>query len=163
MPKTLSVVLITLNEAANLPRTLASVSWAQEIVVVDSGSTDATHRNCQKPRRARHSRSRGRASPRRKTPPSTTPPASGFSRSTPTKKSAPSWPAKSNRFCDGEPPFSAYRIPAAQSFPGQAAAPRRLLARSQAAPLSQRSGAFAERPVHETMEADGPIGTLRTR
>jgi len=42
MPKTLSVVLITLNEAANLPRTLQSVEWAQEIVVVDSGSTDAT-------------------------------------------------------------------------------------------------------------------------
>ena len=42
MPKTLSVALITLNEAANLPRTLASVRWANEIVVVDSGSTDAT-------------------------------------------------------------------------------------------------------------------------
>ena len=42
MPKTLSVVLITLNEAANLPRTLAGVGWAQEIVVLDSGSTDAT-------------------------------------------------------------------------------------------------------------------------
>ncbi len=42
MPKTLSVVLITLNEAVNLPLTLARVSWAQEIVVVDSGSTDAT-------------------------------------------------------------------------------------------------------------------------
>jgi glycosyltransferase involved in cell wall biosynthesis len=42
MPKTLSVALITRNEAANLPRTLASVRWAAEIVVVDSGSTDAT-------------------------------------------------------------------------------------------------------------------------
>ncbi len=39
---TLSVAIITLNEEANLPRTLASVSWANEIVVVDSGSTDAT-------------------------------------------------------------------------------------------------------------------------
>jgi glycosyltransferase involved in cell wall biosynthesis len=42
MPKSLSVVLITLNEEANLPRTLASVCWAQEIIVLDSGSTDAT-------------------------------------------------------------------------------------------------------------------------
>ncbi len=42
MPKTLSVALITQNEAANLPRTLASVQWATEIVVVDSGSTDGT-------------------------------------------------------------------------------------------------------------------------
>jgi glycosyltransferase involved in cell wall biosynthesis len=42
MPKTLSVALITQNEAANLPRTLASVRWANEIVVVDSGSSDGT-------------------------------------------------------------------------------------------------------------------------
>jgi glycosyltransferase involved in cell wall biosynthesis len=39
---TLSVAIITLNEEANLPFTLASVAWANEIVVVDSGSTDAT-------------------------------------------------------------------------------------------------------------------------
>jgi glycosyltransferase involved in cell wall biosynthesis len=39
---TLSVAIITLNEEANLPRTLASIAWADEIVVVDSGSTDAT-------------------------------------------------------------------------------------------------------------------------
>ena len=39
---TLSVAIITLNEEANLPRSLASISWADEIVVVDSGSTDAT-------------------------------------------------------------------------------------------------------------------------
>lgn len=39
---TLSVAIITLNEEANLARTLDSVAWADEIVVVDSGSTDAT-------------------------------------------------------------------------------------------------------------------------
>ena len=39
---TLSVAIVTLNEEANLPGTLASVAWADEIVVVDSGSTDAT-------------------------------------------------------------------------------------------------------------------------
>jgi glycosyltransferase involved in cell wall biosynthesis len=39
---TLSVAIITFNEEANLARTLASVAWADEIVVVDSGSTDRT-------------------------------------------------------------------------------------------------------------------------
>lgn len=38
----LSVALVTFNEAENLGRTLASVPWAGEIVVVDSGSNDGT-------------------------------------------------------------------------------------------------------------------------
>ncbi len=38
----LSIAIITLNEEENLPRTLQSVRWAEEIVVVDSGSTDRT-------------------------------------------------------------------------------------------------------------------------
>ena len=42
MGKTLSVAIITKNEEANLARTLESVRWANEIVVVDSGSTDRT-------------------------------------------------------------------------------------------------------------------------
>jgi glycosyltransferase involved in cell wall biosynthesis len=41
-PPLLSVAIITLNEEANLPRTLASVAFADEIVIVDSGSTDRT-------------------------------------------------------------------------------------------------------------------------
>ena len=42
MPSTLSVAIITLNEEANLARTLASVHFADEIIIVDSGSTDRT-------------------------------------------------------------------------------------------------------------------------
>ena len=41
MPK-LSVTVITLNEAANIEACLASVAWADEVLVVDSGSTDGT-------------------------------------------------------------------------------------------------------------------------
>lgn len=40
--KRLSAVLITLNEEHSLPRALDSVAWCDEIVVVDSGSTDRT-------------------------------------------------------------------------------------------------------------------------
>jgi glycosyltransferase involved in cell wall biosynthesis len=35
-------VLLTFNEAANIERALSALSWAKEIVVVDSGSTDET-------------------------------------------------------------------------------------------------------------------------
>jgi glycosyltransferase involved in cell wall biosynthesis len=42
LPSTLSVAIITLNEEANLARTLASVHFADEIILVDSNSTDRT-------------------------------------------------------------------------------------------------------------------------
>jgi glycosyltransferase involved in cell wall biosynthesis len=42
MRQTISVAIITLNEEVNLPRTLASVQFADQIVVLDSGSTDRT-------------------------------------------------------------------------------------------------------------------------
>lgn len=42
MGKTLSVAIITKNEEANLQRTLASVRWADEILIIDCGSTDRT-------------------------------------------------------------------------------------------------------------------------
>jgi glycosyltransferase involved in cell wall biosynthesis len=35
-------LLLTYNEAPNIARTLAKLSWARRIVVIDSGSTDAT-------------------------------------------------------------------------------------------------------------------------
>ena len=37
-----SVIVITLNEAAHIDACLASVAWADEVLVVDSGSTDDT-------------------------------------------------------------------------------------------------------------------------
>ncbi|HRE29784.1 MAG TPA: glycosyltransferase family 2 protein [Anaerolineales bacterium] len=38
----LSAIVLTLNEERHLPECLASLSWADEVVVFDSGSTDAT-------------------------------------------------------------------------------------------------------------------------
>jgi hypothetical protein len=37
-----SVTIITLNEEENLPHAIKSVEWAEEVIVVDSGSTDKT-------------------------------------------------------------------------------------------------------------------------
>src|SRR5687768_6834861 len=41
-PESIGVVLITWNEAPNIARTLAALSWAVQIVAVDSGSDDGT-------------------------------------------------------------------------------------------------------------------------
>jgi glycosyltransferase involved in cell wall biosynthesis len=38
----ISATIITLNEAANIEKALKSLGWADEIIVVDSGSTDRT-------------------------------------------------------------------------------------------------------------------------
>ncbi|MDH4164026.1 MAG: glycosyltransferase family 2 protein [Nitrospirota bacterium] len=46
MSPKLSIAIITLNEESNIRRTLDSVKWADEIVVVDSGSTDGTLAIC---------------------------------------------------------------------------------------------------------------------
>jgi glycosyltransferase involved in cell wall biosynthesis len=42
MPSRISVPVVACNEAANLRKTLESVAWVDEIVLVDSGSTDKT-------------------------------------------------------------------------------------------------------------------------
>ncbi|MET0348249.1 MAG: glycosyltransferase family 2 protein, partial [Rhizobacter sp.] len=41
-PPTLTVVIVAKNEARNIAECVASVSFADEIIVLDSGSTDAT-------------------------------------------------------------------------------------------------------------------------
>lgn len=47
MNPNLSVIIITRNEAANIRACIESVAWAGEIIVVDSGSSDATVNICQ--------------------------------------------------------------------------------------------------------------------
>ncbi len=46
MTPKLSVAIITYNEESNIRRTLESVKWADEIVIVDSGSADRTVEIC---------------------------------------------------------------------------------------------------------------------
>ena len=44
----LSVIIITKNEQDNIEDCLESVKWADEIIVVDSGSIDKTEEICRK-------------------------------------------------------------------------------------------------------------------
>lgn len=48
MTPSLSVIIITKNAAEDIDRCLKSLQWADEIIVVDSGSTDNTVVECQK-------------------------------------------------------------------------------------------------------------------
>ena len=157
----LSVAVITLDEEANLPRTLASVNWAGEIVVVDSGSTDAT---------VAVARDAGALVFEE--------PWKGFAAQ---KNSAighcsgdwilsldadeevgPELAQEIQALLVGEPQFGAYRIPRLNHFLGKPMRhggywpdPKLRLFRCGAAQ-------FAERPVHEAMEASGPVGELKS-
>jgi glycosyltransferase involved in cell wall biosynthesis len=160
MPKTLSVVLITLNEAANLPRTLAGVGWAQEIVVLDSGSTDAT-KEIAKSLGARLIEEPWKGFANQKN--------SAIAHATgewvlsldADEEVSPELAREIEALLQGEPPSSAYRIPRLNHFLGKPLRhggywpdPKLRLFRKGAA-------RFAERPVHETMVAEGPTGTLK--
>jgi glycosyltransferase involved in cell wall biosynthesis len=156
---TLSVAIITLNEEANLPRTLTSIAWADEIVVVDSGSTDGT-RAIAESRNVRF----------------VTEPWRGFA----TQKNfalslctsdwvlsldadeavSPELAASIQRALAAPPPHTAYSLPRRNFFLGRwirhggyyPDAKLRLFPRGQ--------GAFQETPIHETAMFAGNVETL---
>ncbi|MGH9606656.1 MAG: glycosyltransferase family 2 protein [Terracidiphilus sp.] len=160
MPTSLSIVLIALNEAVNLPRTLASVRWAQEIVVVDSGSTDATVAI------AREAGARVFAEPWR---------GFGAQKNSAIDHATGDWilsldadeevSAELGReiqsLLGGEPRFAAYEIPRLNHFLGRPLChggywPDRKLR------LFRRGAArFEERLVHETVKTAEPVGRLK--
>jgi glycosyltransferase involved in cell wall biosynthesis len=160
MPKTLSVALITLNEAANLPRTLASVSWAREIVVVDSGSTDATVEIARKAgARVVEEPWKGFAAQKNSTIAHAT--GEWILSLDADEEVSPELAREMQALLAGEPAFGAFRIPRLNHFLGRPLRhggywpdPKLRLFRSGKA-------RFAERPVHETMETAGPVGTLK--
>jgi len=159
MPKTLSVVLITLNEAANLQRTLESVRWAQEIVVVDSGSTDATVEIARKAgARVFEEPWKGFASQKNSAIAHAT--SDWILSLDADEELSPELALEMQALLAGEPAFDAYRIPRLNHFLGRPLRhggywpdPKLRLFRSGVA-------RFAERPVHETMESKGPVGKL---
>ena len=162
MPKSLSVVLIARNEAANLPRTRESVSGAQEIIGVDSGSTDATVEIARKAgARVFEEPWKGFAAQKN----------SAIAHATgewvlsldADEEVSPQLAEEMQSLLAGEPAFSAYRIPRLNHFLGLPLRhggywpdPKLRLFRKGAA-------RFAERPVHETMESAGPVGQLKSQ
>jgi glycosyltransferase involved in cell wall biosynthesis len=160
MPKTLSVALITRNEAANLPRTLASVRWAREIVVVDSGSTDATleiARNAGA--RVFEEPWKGFAAQKN----SAIAHASGdwILSLDADEEAGPELAGEIQALLAGEPEFIAYRISRLNHFLGQPLRHGGYWPDPKLRLFRRGAARFVERPVHETMKADGPDGWLR--
>ena len=158
--KTLSIALITLDEAANLPRTLASVRIAQEVVVVDSGSSDGT----QQLARAAGAHLfeepwKGFAGQKNAAIAHCT--SDWVLSLDADEEVSPELATEIAALLRGDPACDAYRIPRLNHFlcqplrhGGYWPDPKLRLFRRGAA-------RFAERAVHETMETQGKIGQLK--
>ncbi len=162
MPATLSIVLIALNEAANLPRTLASVQGLGEIVVVDSGSTDATVEI------ARQFGARVFIEPWK---------GFGAQKNSAIEKAAGDWilsldadeevsPALAGEIqallaAGTSPAFTAYRIPRLNHFLGSPLRHGGYWPDPKLRLFRRGTAQFEDRPVHETLQANGPIGQLK--
>lgn len=161
MANTLSVVLITLNEASNLLRTLKSVSWADEIIVVDSGSTDETVAMA----RAAGARVfeepwKGFAAQKNL---AIAHAACGWVLSLDADEEvSPELAREVQALLANEPAFSAYRIPRLNHFIGKPLRHGGYWPDPKLRLFKRGSARFAERAVHETMETDGPAGECKS-
>jgi glycosyltransferase involved in cell wall biosynthesis len=153
-------VLITMNEAANLPRTLESVSWAQEIVAVDSGSTDATVEIARAAgARVFEEAWKGFAGQKN----------SAIAHATgewvlsldADEEVSPELAREMQALLAGEPQFSAYRVPRLNHFLGRALRHGGYWPDPKLRLFRRGAARFRARPVHETMEANGPVGQLK--
>lgn len=160
MPNTLSVVLITFNEAANLPRTLASIRWAQEIVIVDSGSTDSTLAV------AAQAGAHVFTEPWRGFGPQKN---SAISHATADwvlsldadEEVSPELATEIQAVLAGKPPFDAYRIPRLNHFLGRPLRHGGYWPDPKLRLFRRGVALFQDRPVHETVQTDVPTGLLR--
>jgi glycosyltransferase involved in cell wall biosynthesis len=160
MPSKLSVAIIALNEAANLPRALASVRFAQEIVVLDSGSIDET---------AEIAEQAGALLIEE--------PWKGFARQ---KNSAiahtsgdwvlsldadeevsPKLAQEIEALLAGNSEFSAYRIPRLNHFLGRPLRHGGYWPDPKLRLFRRGVARYQDQPVHESMQAGCPVGRLR--
>ena len=167
MRSSLSVVMIAMNEAANLPRALASLRLltqidpeiALEIVVVDSGSTDST------PEIARQLGARVFAEPWKgyaAQKNSAIDQASGewILSLDADEELSPELAREIAALLAGDPPFRGYRIPRLNHFLGRPLRHGGYWPDPKLRLFRRGAARFEDRPVHETMKADGPVGRL---
>lgn len=159
MSNTLSVVLITLNEAANLPRTLAGIRWAQEIVILDSGSTDATLEIAAQFHARIFQESWKGFGPQKN---------SAISHATgdwilsldADEEVSSELAAEIQALLAGNPPFNAYRMPRLNHFLGRPLRHGGYWPDPKLRLFRRGAARFEDRPVHESMQSAGPVGTL---
>jgi glycosyltransferase involved in cell wall biosynthesis len=160
MPGTLSVAIITLNEAANLPRTLASVRFAKEVVVLDSGSTDGTAEIAQNAG-ARLIEEPWKGFARQKNAAIALATGDWVLSLDADEEVSPELATELQALLSGDPPFSAYCIPRLNHFLGRPLRHGGYWPDPKLRLFRHGVARFEDRPVHETMRASCSVGQLR--
>jgi len=156
----LTVTIITLNEAAHIDACLASVSWADEILVVDSGSTDGT------PERARAGGARviqrdwpGYAAQKNF---AASQAANDWILSVDAdERVTPALSAEVRTVLASDPDPAGYRVPRVAWHLGRWIRTTDWYPDYQLRLYDRRRAQWPPRAVHESVRADGPVGLLR--
>lgn len=159
MPK-LSVTIITRNEADNLPSALESARWADEIVVVDCGSTDATAAVArERSARVLHHDWCGYAEQKNFAAASA---AHDWILSLDAdERITPALGEEIRALLSSDPPLAGYRIPRVSWYLGAWIRTTDWYPDRQLRLYDRKRGRWARRRVHESVALDGPAGTLQ--
>jgi glycosyltransferase involved in cell wall biosynthesis len=160
MPDTLTVAVVTLNEAANLPRTLASVRFASEIVILDSGSTDATVEIAESAG-ARLIEEPWKGFARQKNSAIAHATSDWVLSLDADEEVSTELASEIEALLAGKPEFSAYRIPRLNHFLGRPLRHGGYWPDPKLRLFRRGVARFEDRPVHESMKADCAAGLLK--
>ena len=156
----MSITLITLNEAEHIGAAIDSVAWADEILVVDSGSTDGT---------ADIARARGATVLTREWSGYVDQKNFAAARAShdwifsldADERVTPALAAEVRAILAADPPVRAYRIPRVTFHLGQWVRTTDFYPDSQTRLYDRRAARWRGKHVHESVTADGPVGRLR--
>ncbi len=158
MPK-LSVTIITLNEAHHITAAIDSASWADEVIVVDSGSTDDTV-SLARGRGARVDSRAWSGWPDQKNHAAALAAHDWIFSLDADERIPPALAAEIRERLATEPPVRAYRVPRVTFHLGQWVRTTDFYPDFQTRLYDRRAAAWQGKYVHESVRVDGPAGQL---
>lgn len=158
MPK-LSVTIITRNEASNIAQAIESVGWADDVVVVDCGSTDATVATAERlGARVLTREWRGYGDQKNFAADQA---AHDWILSLDADERVPHALADEVRgLIAADPPYSGYRMPRISWYLDRWIRTTDWYPNLQLRLYHRRRGRWNTRRVHESVQIEGPVGTL---
>jgi glycosyltransferase involved in cell wall biosynthesis len=159
VPK-VSATIITLNEAEHIGDAIDSVSWADEIVVVDSGSTDGTV-DIARTRGARVSARAWTGYVDQKNHAASLASHDWIVSLDADERVTPGLAAEIQTLLRSEPPRRGYRVPRVTLYLGRWIRTTDFYPDYQARLYDRRAGRWRGDLVHESVHVDGGVGYLR--